>query len=179
MTTPHLISTMIIGLCLSGLAIAAEIDASPKDIDYDYSDDEVSQCGVKKSDKELLAAAEPEPAKTVDISYVSGGICAEEVNFMKGIAQHFPLEVVFVQQEQGKEVYLADVAVSLQNAKQEEVLFVATEGPFLLVNLPNGKYTIYATYHNVKQTKQVNITKKHSRIVFLWEDKPMDNVTPD
>lgn len=177
MTIHHLVSTVIFGFCLLNVAIAEEASIPSNSIDYAHSNEEFSQCGIKKSDEELLAAAKPEQTKTPEISYVTGGICAEEVSFMKGIAQHFPLEIVFVQREQDKEVYLADIGVSLLNAKQEEVLFVVTEGPFLFVNLPDGKYTINATYRNVDQTKQVNVTKKHSRIVFLWEDNSVDHVT--
>lgn len=171
----HLLSTIIISVCLSSFAIAEEVENSSKDIDYAYDNEAFSPCGVKQSDEELLAAVTPEPAKTNEITYVTGGVCSEEVNFMKGIAQHFPLEIVLVQQANGKEIYIADVNVSLHNAQQEEVLYVVTDGPFLFVNLPDGKYTINATYHDIKQTKQVNITKKHSRVVMLWDDKQADN----
>lgn len=162
---------------LTNLAIAEQVDTSSQHIDYAYDSEAFSTCGVKKSEKELLAASTPKPAQKTEITYVSGGICAEEVNFMKGIAQHFPLEIVLVQQEEGKEVYIADVNVSLQNAQQEEVLSVVTEGPFLFVNLPDGKYTITAIYHDVEQKKQVNISKKHSRVVLLWKEIRLDSAT--
>lgn len=177
MSIRHLISTLIISACLSNFVIAEEVENSSKNIDYAYDNEAFSPCGVKQSEKELLAAVTPEPAKTAEISYVSGGVCSEEVNFMKGVAQHFPLEIVLVQQANGKEIYIADVNVSLHNAQQEEVLYVVTDGPFLFVNLPDGKYTINATYHDIKQTKQVNITKKHSRVVMLWDDKQADSAT--
>lgn len=173
MSIRQLISTIIISVCLSHITIAEEVENSAKGIDYAYDNEAFSPCGVKQSEKELLAAATPDPAKTTEITYVTGGVCSEEVNFMKGIAQHFPLEIVLVQQVNGKEIYIADVNVSLQNAQQEEVLYVVTDGPFLFVNLPDGKYTITATYHDIKQTKQVNITRKHSRVVVLW-DKQAD-----
>ena len=173
----YLLSTIFISVCLANFAIAEEIESSSRDIDYAYDNEAFSPCGVKQSEKELLAAVTPEPAKTTEISYVSGGVCSEEVNFMKGIAQHFPLEIVLVQQVDGKEIYIADVNISLHNAQQEEVLYVVTDGPFLFVNLPDGKYTINATYHDIQQTKQVNISKKHSRVVMLWDDKQADSAT--
>ena len=173
----HLLSTIFISVCLANFAIAEEIESSSRDIDYAYDNEAFSPCGVKQSENELLAAVTPEPARTTEISYVSGGVCSEEVNFMKGIAQHFPLEIVLVQQVDGKEIYIADVNISLHNAQQEEVLYVVTDGPFLFVNLPDGKYTITATYHDIQQTKQVNITKKHSRVVMLWDDKQADSAT--
>jgi hypothetical protein len=170
--TRHLISILIFSFCLVNLANAGEVNNTPKDIDFPYSDEDFSPCGVAKSDEEMAAASEPKPADTNEITYVSGGICAEEVNFMKGIARHFPLEVVLVQEHEGREIYIADVSVSLQNAKQKQVLDVVTDGPFIFVNLPDGKYTVTASYHGISQTKSVNIAqKKHSRIVFLWKDE--------
>jgi|GEM_PF-352082 hypothetical protein len=171
MSIQLLISAIMMIVCLSNLAIAEEIDTSSRDIDSAHDSEAFSTCGVGKSEKELWAAATSKPSQKTEITYVSGGICAEEVNFMKGIARHFPLEIVLVQQEEGKEVYIADVNVSLQNAQQEEVLSIVTDGPLLFVNLPDGKYTITAIYHGIEQRKQVNISKKHSRIVLLWKAK--------
>jgi len=112
-----------------------------------------------------------------EIRYLSGGISGDEVAFMKSIAHLFSLEMVFVQADKGKEVYLADVVVSLQNDK-EEILRTLTDGPFLFVHVPNGKYTITASYKGIEQTRQVNITKgKHRRTVFLWREE-VEPVTP-
>lgn len=170
MTIHQFTKALILSFCLSSLAVAGETNTVPPDIDSTVTDTDFTLCGAKKSSKAMELASKPKPTNTEGISYVSGGICSEEVNFMKDIANRFPLEVVLVQQEQGREVYLADVTVSLQDAKQQEVLQVLTDGPFLFVNLPNGKYTINASYRGVKKTQQVTITKKHSRVVFVWEE---------
>jgi hypothetical protein len=107
-----------------------------------------------------------------DISYVSGGICLDDVEFMKGIAHQYPLEIVLVEKndEYQKENYIADVRVIITDIKKEKkFLDVHTEGPFLLVNLPDNKYLITAEFNgNSKEYKAIINNKKHKRVVFLW-----------
>lgn len=117
----------------------------------------------------LMPIATPEDAA---ISYVSGGVCIDEVELMKSIANNFPLEVVLVEKsdEYEKENYIADVRVVITDIKKEKkFLDVHTDGPFLLVNLPDNRYLITAEHNSVSKEYKVNIdNKKHKRIVFLW-----------
>ena len=53
--------------------------------------------------------------------------------------------------------------------KKNTVLDVTTEGPFLLVNLPNGKYVITAEFNSDTKQQKVNVgAKKHQKVVFWW-----------
>jgi hypothetical protein len=114
------------------------------------------------------------PISTEDenISYVSGGVCLDDVEFMKGIAHQYPLEIVLVEKndEYQKENYIADVRVIITDIKKEKkFLDVHTEGPFLLVNLPDEKYLITAEYNGKsREYKAIINNKKHKRVVFLW-----------
>ena len=106
------------------------------------------------------------------INYVTGGVCIDEVKLMKSIANDFPLEIVLVEKsdENEKENYIADVRVVITDTnKEKKFLDVYTEGPFLLVNLPDNKYLITADRNGVSKEYKVNIdNKKHKRVVFLW-----------
>ncbi len=106
------------------------------------------------------------------INYVTGGVCIDEAELMKSIANNFPLEIVLVEKsdENEKENYIADVRVVITDTKKEKkFLDVHTEGPFLLVNLPDNRYLVTADHNGVSKEYKVNIdNKKHKRIVFLW-----------
>ncbi len=106
------------------------------------------------------------------INYVTGGVCIDEAELMKSIANNFPLEIVLVEKsdENEKENYIADVRVVITDTKKEKkFLDVHTEGPFLLVNLPDNRYLVTADHNGVSKEYKVNIdNKKHKRVVFLW-----------
>jgi hypothetical protein len=147
--------------CLSIPAINMAEEATPAVPDEKY------QCDAEEFN--LMPIATQEDAT---ISYVSGGVCIDEVELMKSIANNFPLEIVLVEKsdDYDKENYIADVRVVITDTKKEKkFLDVYTDGPFLLVNLPDNRYLITAAHNGVSKEYKVNIdNKKHKRIVFLW-----------
>lgn len=72
------------------------------------------------------------------IDYVSGGIGVEEMSAMRAIAGRFNVHMQFVNEVDGSS--LADVTVTLFNARREIVLLVLSEGPLLYLQLPPGDY---------------------------------------
>lgn len=130
------------------------------------------ECGI-----DLLPP--PIPTMKGEVAYVSGGICTGGVDQMKSMAKQFQLEIVLVEKSEAyeKENYIADVKVQIKDAKEKLILDVVTDGPFLLVNLPNGRYEIMAEYNEVVKTRKVKIDKnKHEKVVFLWPaEQQLDN----
>ena len=103
------------------------------------------------------------------ISYVSGGIGQDEAAAFKHAAATFPLELLFVQKAGPKNEFLADVSVSVVNRSGTALLETTADGPFLLAELPDGKYTIEAEYLGVHKHRIVEIRSgTHQRAVFVW-----------
>lgn len=173
MLVRQLIKTITIYLCLIILSIATMSLGNAqqsKDIDYPYNEEDFSPCGVKKTEQEMETLTAPQETEIGKVSYVTGGTCSDEVQFMKSIAPQFPLEIVMVESEGSREIYIADVHISLTNSEQKQVLDVVTEGPFLLVKLPEDDYQVTASFRGIEQTKKVVIHQaKHRRIVFVWK----------
>ena len=117
-------------------------------------------------------SAEPMPMHdmhTGEVSYLTGGIGSSEAESMREAAKDYALEIVFVQKLKQLEEFISDVKVQIQDAQKNTVFDVTTEGPFLLVNLPNGKYVITAEFNGDTKQQKVNIgAKKHQKIVFWW-----------
>ncbi len=159
-TKTSLLMNLFIVSCLSIPAIGLTEEAKPTKADEAY------QCDAEAFN--LMPIAQEDKA----ISYVSGGVCIDEVELMKSIANNFPLEIVLVEKvdQNEKENYIADVKVVITDIKKEKkFLDVYTEGPYLLVNLPDNRYLITAAYNGISKEYKVNIdNKKHKRIVFLW-----------
>ena len=165
---------MFVSLTIPFSVIAADsADVNPDDLEYSESGGELADCSAN-AEGEINLAPPLKETKVGEVSYISGGICISGVRQMKGLAKHFPLEIVLVEKVEGqeKEGYIADVNVKIVNAKDKLVLETSTEGPYLLVKLPDGKYKITAEYNYVVKTNRVNINnKKHERVVFLWPTK--------
>ena len=104
-----------------------------------------------------------------NVTYVTGGIGEDETAAMRGVAKSYQLEIVFVQKLKEQEQFISDVKVKIQDAQNNSVLDITTEGPFLLANLPNGKYVITAEFNNLIKRQQVSVNaKKHQKVVFWW-----------
>ena len=101
-----------------------------------------------------------------DVSYVSGGVGQDESKALERERSHWPLSMQFT--GPGSD-FLADVHVRIVDVHNNEVLHADSLGPFMLVKLRPGRYTVHATYKNRDQTKTVNIASKGSmQAAFYW-----------
>jgi hypothetical protein len=101
-----------------------------------------------------------------DVSYVSGGVGQDESKALERDRSHWPLSMQFT--GPGSD-FLADVHVRIVDVHNNEVLHADSLGPFMLVKLRPGRYTVHATYKNRDQTKTVNIASKGStQVAFYW-----------
>ena len=116
-------------------------------------------------------ASGPMPAARHDgaVTYVSGGVGLAEISAMTRAAARYPLELVFVRDAASREEYLAGVDVRIEDARGRVVLDTVTEGPFLLADLPAGRYKVSAAHDdNVKNRNIEVVSGKHRRVVFVW-----------
>jgi len=104
------------------------------------------------------------------VTYLSGGIGADEAQAMRSAAPQYPLEVEFIKKEaSGPAAYLADDHVTIRDHAGKTVLNTTSGGPYLLAKLPAGWYTVSASNHNISKERRIDVTPdKHERIVFEW-----------
>ena len=77
------------------------------------------------------------------VPLVSGGVGLDSQQRLKALEPDFNLKLVFTLTEGN---YLSDVAVSIRDTQGKEVVVHVAEGPFMLVKLPAGKYSVHAVY---------------------------------
>jgi hypothetical protein len=128
---------------------------------------------AEEDEDEILEPCTPEEIRIGtetqgDVGFVSGGIGRCEALEMQRLAREYPLELVFVKKTVEHEVYLANIPVVINDGKGNPVLDTVTSGPYLLANLPAGRYAISADYNGDIKTQQAVISKQHRRIVFVW-----------
>lgn len=106
------------------------------------------------------------------VQYVSGGIGEAEYVSMRQAQCRFPLALEFVRKSAQHDRYIADVEVRVTDAAGRRVLEVRSDGPYLLAKLPDGEYTVQATYFGHMQERAVKVAAVASaRVVFVWDMK--------
>ena len=125
----------------------------------------------------LPASALPEPdgdglpplRRQGDVAYRTGGITEDESQALKQVAGRFPLTMLFAVHVDGRDAYAANVHVIVRNARQQPVLDVVSDGPYLLVDLQPGRYSVEAELSGQSRRQMVSVKKGASqRLTFVW-----------
>lgn len=121
-----------------------------------------------------LASSAPLPPAHVqgDISYLSGGIGRDEARTILTAAKDYPLALEFAPVTHGEGAVKASnstaVPVAIRNLRGRVVLSASSEGPFMLVKLPVGRYLISAIHGGKVERRHVWITGEPRLVVFEW-----------
>ncbi|RKP49063.1 carboxypeptidase regulatory-like domain-containing protein [Trinickia fusca] len=100
-----------------------------------------------------------------DIAYVSGGVGLDESTALKHAQHDWPLAMSFT--GPGAD-YLSDVHVRIVG-DHAQVLKADARGPYMLVKLPPGRYTVHASYKDDEQTRAITVSKPGSaKADFHW-----------
>jgi hypothetical protein len=75
--------------------------------------------------------------------FVSGGVTPDEVATIAGEKSRYPLSILTA--AQGSGAYLSDVHVRITDGRSQPVLDTVMDGPWLLVDLPPGRYLVEAS----------------------------------
>lgn len=104
----------------------------------------------------------PQVESSGGVDYLNGGASLGEADYMKRQAHDFPLEVLF--SGKGGEYGVADRVVVRQGDR--EVVEVPDAGPYLLLKVPPGRYTVEAEFDG--QTEKRAVTVGKGRQVLNW-----------
>jgi hypothetical protein len=117
----------------------------------------------------FAASALPATQHAGSISYVTGGIGSDQSAAFKAAMTRYPLSLEFAKQSASGNVYLANVPVKIADAHGQPVLSTRSNGPFMLVTLPNGHYVVTASHGGKTVQRTVDIGKtSHAREAFVW-----------
>ncbi|KVF70140.1 carboxypeptidase-like regulatory domain-containing protein [Burkholderia diffusa] len=108
----------------------------------------------------------PAASQQGDVSYVSGGIGKDQSTAFEQNEAAWPLALRFT--GKGGE-YLADVHVRIVDSKGTELLTTNARGPYMLVKLPPGRYTVHAAYQGSDESRAVTVgAKGGAKAAFQW-----------
>lgn len=86
---------------------------------------------------------------------------------MKAAAASYPLTLELATTGPQRNAYIADARVEIRDTTGRAVLDATAEGPFVLVRLPEGTYTVDVDWNDAEQRRVVQIAPdKHQHLVL-------------
>jgi hypothetical protein len=127
----------------------------------------------------LLAAALASGAATgagapaSSLPFINGGITSEEAEAIRQEAPRYPLEITMARRNPevpGYNDFVADAQLRVIDSAGRVVLERPDIGPIFLASLPDGTYTLEATYNGETKTQRVRVSSgRHAAVTFLWQ----------
>ncbi len=100
------------------------------------------------------------------VRYVTGGFGLDESTAFRQAIPQYRLGMVF---SQASGAYVANVPVRIEGRGNAPSLNVTATGPYLLIDLPQGRYRIQATYNGRELTRDVSVSGgRGHRVGFAW-----------
>lgn len=120
--------------------------------------------------QEAAAGTGPQPQVQGDITWMCGGIGADEAAHMKEQAKDYDLMLTFAARDGA---YLADVDVEIMNVQGVSLLRTNCDAPIMLVDLPkSGRYRLRADTGGVAIDRTVRVSERQSpraaSVVMSW-----------
>ena len=113
-----------------------------------------------------LAAGQQDAIEEVNrVEYISGGVGEGERMALEKAQDAFDLKLVFAR-EGGQ--YVADVIVAVTPEGGPLAVHAVSNGPWFLVQLEPGDYTVSATYEQQRKTRTVSVGDGLTVERFFW-----------
>jgi hypothetical protein len=107
--------------------------------------------------------------------YVTGGIGSEEVATLQGQAAAYSLQLITAARGGA---YLAGAHVRIVGPGNNVVLDTTIDAPWLLIDLPGGRYNVRATHSGKTVERGLTIGSAKAQRVVLHFDVPVDHDGP-
>jgi hypothetical protein len=112
----------------------------------------------------LTGPPPPEVRRFHGVSYLTGGVGAEEEQALRRLGKADDLQLVFARRN-GE--YLADVDVTIAGPGGKRVLQAAADGPWLFTELPRGRYVVTAEFEGQVRGAVAQVTPGQQRRLYL------------
>jgi len=114
------------------------------------------------------------------IPYITGGIGSDEASAFKEQRKDFPLSLNFGQQVGARTAFAADVQIVIRDQDDNSLFNINSEGPYCLIDLEPGQYTLYATYMGDTKSRNIDLSQGEAvAIDVIWPADLSDGSVQD
>ena len=106
-----------------------------------------------------------------DVAWISGGIGKAQAKAFEHAASRYPLTLEFLLKPERKGApaeFAAAIPLTVADEHGKEIFSATSNGPFMLLRLREGRYTVTAQYHGRTTERRVLVGHGHRRVVFEW-----------
>jgi hypothetical protein len=100
-----------------------------------------------------LSARMPDVQRQGAVAFVTGGIGRTEARLFERRMFRYPLAIELLEHAGRAEAFTGAANVTIADASGRKVLDARAGGPFMLVDLPSGRYSIVATLGHARLRK--------------------------
>lgn len=111
----------------------------------------------------------PDTQYSHGISYITGGVGEEESQSIIAEAKQWPLFLELSQLENGRGMWIFGAKITILNSQNKIVFDAQADGPYMLINLPQGEFVIEARYQNVMQKRVITIKSSPQKVNIFWK----------
>src|SRR5581483_5249019 len=94
------------------------------------------------------------------VSFVSGGVGQQEAQAFERAEGKYPLALEMLDRVGKRDEFTAGAKVNVLDAHGKTILSTIADGPFLLARVPNGQYTVSASYEGKTIKRKVSVGPK-------------------
>lgn len=103
------------------------------------------------------------------VRYITGGVGVDEAKAVHAEAGKYPLSLTFLLKSGKADEFTSAVKVEIVKSSGASVFSATSDGPFMLIDLPAGKYRVTAISNGRKKTRAVELqTGHHAELAFEW-----------
>jgi hypothetical protein len=118
----------------------------------------------------FVSAQIPDTKYSDGVSYISGGVGEGETAAILAESKQWPLTLELSQLENGRGVWIFGAKIKVINAKGKTVFDAVADGPYMLINLEPGDYSIEGAYQDVVQKRAISIkANSPQKISIFWK----------
>lgn len=112
----------------------------------------------------------PETQHSNGVAYISGGVGEDEALAMVVESKQWPLMLELSQLENGRGVWIFGAQIKITNDQKKVIFDAISEGPYILINLEPGTYSIEAAYQGVVQKQSVALkVGQNQKLSIFWK----------
>lgn len=92
-----------------------------------------------------------------EVSYLTGGVGVNQATAFKQEADRYPLAIQIARRAGGQNQYTAGAEVAISDSSGRAMLQTQAQGPFLLADLPPGRYQVEVSLDGKTQRRDVTV----------------------